>query len=143
MDYPCGKLSALEGLSRTSKGKVVVFCDFRRGIDAVEALLAKMGMNPVTLDGRQADKGVWKRFQSEPCIRAIVCQYQSGSAGIDLFAADTIVFSPSLSSNLTEQARDRIHRHRPAQAVLLLLPHNEGDHRGRDLRGAGRLRRLR
>ena len=74
---------------------------------------------------RQADKGVWKRFQSCtwcPCV--IVCQYQSGSAGIDLFAADTIVFyEPSLSSNLTEQARDRIHRigqHRPCSDDFLI-----------------------
>lgn len=124
VEYPCRKLSALEGLLSDFEGKVVVFCDFRHSIDAVEALLAKMGMNPVTLDGRQADKGVWKRFQSDPGVRAIVCQYKTASVGIDLFAADTIVFyEPTLSSNENEQAKDRIHRpgqHRPCSYYYLI-----------------------
>lgn len=110
-EYPCGKIAALRGLLSDWEGKVVVFCEFRRSIDAVAALLDELGMNPVTLDGRQRDKGVWRRFQEDEGVRAIVCQYMSGSAGIDLTAADTAVFfEPSLSSNLTEQARDRIHR---------------------------------
>lgn len=124
VEYPCAKLRALRELLEDFEGKVVVFCDFRRSIDAVAELLSKMRMGPVTLDGRSPDKGVWKRFQEDPAVRAIVVQYQSGSAGIDLYAADTMVFfEPSLSSNLTEQARDRIHRigqHRPCSYYFLL-----------------------
>ena len=38
-------------------------------------------------------------------------QYQSGSAGIDLFASDTIIYyEPTLRSTTLEQSRDRIHR---------------------------------
>lgn len=111
VEYPNPKLVALRGLLTDWEGKVVVFCDFRHSIDAVSGLLDEMGIGHVILDGRQQDKGVWRRFQEDPEVRAIICQYQSGSAGIDLYAADTIVFfEPSLSSNLTEQARDRIHR---------------------------------
>ena len=51
-------------------------------------------------------------------------QYASGSAGIDLYAADTcIFFEPTLSSNLNEQAKDRIHRigqHRPCSYYYLI-----------------------
>lgn len=111
VEFPNPKIGALRGLLTDWEGKVVVFCDFRHSIDAVSCLMSEMGLEHVILDGRQQDKGVWRRFQSEPGVRAIICQYASGSAGIDLYAADTIVFfEPSLSSNLTEQARDRIHR---------------------------------
>lgn len=124
VEYPCRKLTVLRELLEDFEGKVVIFCDFRHSIDAVSALLARLRMGHVVLDGRQADKGVWKRFQEDAAVRAIVCQYQSGSAGIDLYAADTIVFyEPSLSSNLTEQARDRIHRigqHRPCSYYWLI-----------------------
>ncbi len=110
-ELPNPKLAALRELLSDWEGKVVIFCEFRHSIDVVASLLGQMGMGHVVLDGRQRDKGVWRRFQEEPDVRAIVCQYASGSAGIDLYAADTIVFfEPSLSSNLTEQARDRIHR---------------------------------
>ena len=68
-------------------------------------------MKHVVLDGRQTDKGVWLQFQNDDAVRAIVCQYQSGSAGIDLYAADTcIFFEPTIRSDLNEQAKDRIHR---------------------------------
>jgi SNF2 family DNA or RNA helicase len=41
----------------------------------------------------------------------IICQYQSASTGIDLYAADTIIYyEPTLSSNILEQSKDRIHR---------------------------------
>ena len=93
------------------EGKIVIYAEFRRSIDAISKLLGELKMPHVVLDGRQSDKGIWRKFQSDENIRAIVCQYQSGSAGIDLYAADTMLFyEPSLSSNLTEQARDRIHR---------------------------------
>jgi len=111
IEYPNPKVAALKDLLTDWEGKVVVFCDFRHSVEACAALLSRMGLNPVTLDGRTRDPDVWRTFQACEGVRAIVCQYQSGSAGIDLYAADTIVFfEPSLSSNLTEQARDRIHR---------------------------------
>lgn len=110
-EYQCPKHEALKDLLRDFEGKVVVFCEFRRSIDSVCSVLARMGVEHVVLDGRQKDKGVWRRFQEDEGVRAIVCQYQSGSAGIDLYAADTCVFyEPTLSSNLNEQAKDRIHR---------------------------------
>lgn len=108
--YPNPKLSALEELMSGIEGKLVVFCDFRESIDQVLGLMAKLGVAAVALDGRSRGDE-WRRFQADGGVRAIVCQYQSGSAGIDLHAADTMVFyEPTLSSNLLEQARDRIHR---------------------------------
>ena len=63
------------------------------------------------LDGNQKDKHIWRKFQSDESIRVIICQYQSASTGIDLYAADTIIYyEPTLSSNTLDQSRDRIHR---------------------------------
>ena len=109
--YDCQKLDYLRSFLEDFEGKVVIFCEFSRSIDNVKVLLARLDMNPVVLDGRTSDKGVWQKFQDNPQVRAIICQYQSGSAGIDLFAADTMIFfEPTLRSDLLEQARDRIHR---------------------------------
>jgi len=92
-------------------GKLVVFCDFRHSVDVVADAMTKAHMNPIILDGRTTDKGCWELFQHMPDVRGIVCQYQSGGAGIDLTAASTCLFyEPTLSSNLNQQARDRIHR---------------------------------
>lgn len=91
--------------------KLVVFCAFRHSIDTVEKIMKQAGMNPVVLDGRSKDRGIWQKFQDDPKVKGIVCQYQSGNAGIDLTAASTQLFyEPCLSSNLNQQARDRIHR---------------------------------
>lgn len=91
--------------------KVVIFADFKYSISQISKLLKKMKINHVILDGVQRDKTIWRKFQSDKGIRIIVCQYQTASAGIDLFASDTIIyFEPQLRSSILEQSRDRIHR---------------------------------
>lgn len=111
VEYGTEKLRVLEEFLKEREAKTVVFCEFRHSIDAVSAMLTENGIEHVVLDGRQADKGVWRRFQSDSNVKVIICQYQSGSAGIDLYAADTCVFyEPTLRSVLNEQAKDRIHR---------------------------------
>lgn len=46
---------------------------------------------------------MWKDFQDGDA-RYIVCQYQSGGVGIDLFASHTMVFyEPTMSALLLEQ----------------------------------------
>ncbi|MEC4272923.1 DEAD/DEAH box helicase [Adlercreutzia sp. R25] len=111
VELACRKPAALREFIGGFEGKFVVFCEFRRSIDEVSSVLAAEGVGHVVLDGRSPDKGVWREFQADPTVRAIICQYQTGSAGIDLYAADTCIFyEPTLRSDLNEQARDRIHR---------------------------------
>ncbi len=92
--------------------KLVIFAHYRRSIELIEELLERKKIEYRTLDGRTVDKtGAWKEFQADEKIQVIVCQYQSGATGIDLYAADTIIyFEPTLSSTILEQSRDRIHR---------------------------------
>lgn len=107
------KLSILQELLEGYEDdkKIVIFADFSYSISKISNLLKTLNITYVVLDGRQKDKTIWRKFQSDESIRVIVCQYQTASAGIDLFASDTIIyFEPQLRSNTLEQSRDRIHR---------------------------------
>lgn len=91
--------------------KFVIFADFKYSIKQISKLLEKLKIKYVVLDGDQKNKNIWREFQEKAEIRGIVCQYQTASAGIDLFASDTMIFyEPTLRSQILEQARDRIHR---------------------------------
>ena len=110
-ELKCEKINVLEEFLDGWEKKLVVFCEFKHSIKAVSALLTKLKIKHVTLDGEQKDKLIWRKFQSDPKIQVIICQYQSASQGIDLYAADTIIYyEPTLSSNTLDQSRDRIHR---------------------------------
>lgn len=91
--------------------KLVIFAEFKYSISQISALLRRLKIKHVVLDGEQKNKAIWRDFQTDKSIRVIVCQYQTASAGIDLFASDTIIYyEPTLRSNILEQSRDRIHR---------------------------------
>ena len=107
------KLSVLQELLEGYEDdkKIVIFAEFKYSISKIGELLKDLKIKYVTLDGDQKDKTIWRKFQADKNIRVIVCQYQTASAGIDLFASDTIIFyEPTLRSQILEQARDRIHR---------------------------------
>lgn len=113
LEVKCEKLNILQELLEGYEDdkKIVVFAEFKYSISKIVELLKKMKIKHVVLDGDQKDKNIWRKFQSDKSIRVIVCQYQTASAGIDLFASDTIIyFEPTLRSNTLEQSRDRIHR---------------------------------
>lgn len=110
-ELKCEKLKVLEEFLDGWEKKLVIFCEFKYSIKAISSLLNKLKIKHVILDGEQKDKHIWRKFQTDPKIQVIICQYQSGSTGIDLYTADTIIFyEPTLRSNTLEQAKDRIHR---------------------------------
>ena len=113
IETKCEKLSILEELIEGYEDdkKLVIFAEFKYSIRQISSLLDRLKIKHVILDGDQKNKAIWRDFQSDKSIRVIVCQYQTASAGIDLFASDTIIyFEPTLRSNTLEQSRDRIHR---------------------------------
>lgn len=113
IETKCNKIGILEELIEgyADDKKLVIFAEFKFSVAQIAKLLGDMGIRYVVLDGDQKDKTVWRRFQAEPEIRVIVCQYQTAAAGIDLYVSDTIIYyEPTLRSNLLEQSRDRIHR---------------------------------
>lgn len=112
-EVKCEKISILEELIEGYEDdkKLVIFAEFKYSICKISELLGKMKIKYIVLDGDQKDKTIWRKFQTDKKIRVIVCQYQTASAGIDLFASDTIIYyEPTLRSNTLEQSRDRIHR---------------------------------
>ena len=110
-ELKCEKINVLEDFLDGWEKKLVIFCEFKHSIQAISSLLNKLKIQHVVLDGEQKNKQIWRQFQENPEIQLIICQYQSASMGIDLYAADTIIFyEPTLSSNTLEQAKDRIHR---------------------------------
>lgn len=89
--------------------KVVIFCEFKASVRDVVTELVKRNMSHVVLDGDQRDKEIWRWFQENDHVKAIVCQYQTANAGIDLWTARNLIFyEPSLSTQMVEQARNRI-----------------------------------
>jgi len=110
-ELKCEKLEVLEDFLDGWEKKLVIFCEFKHSIKVVSDLLTRLKIKHVILDGEQKNKQIWREFQNDPKIQVIICQYQSASTGIDLYAADTMIFyEPTLSSNTLEQAKDRIHR---------------------------------
>lgn len=105
------KIKALNEFLDGHEGKLVIYCHFRKSILNVSEVLKKRKIKHVLLYGDTKNKEVWRDFQSDESIRVIVCQYQSASTGIDLYAADTMLFyEPTDSSTTYEQCKDRIHR---------------------------------
>lgn len=124
MDIKHEKLSIVSEYLDDFDQKLVIFAQFKRSIKDLDQMLSKKKIKHVILDGDQKDKNIWRKFQSDDSIRVIVVQYESGSAGIDLFASSTMLFyEPTIRSNTLEQARDRIHRtgqHHPCQYIHLI-----------------------
>ena len=113
VELKCEKLSILQELLEGYEDdkKIVIFAKFKYSIRKISELLSKLKIKYVVLDGDQKDKTIWRKFQADKTIRVIVCQYQTASAGIDLFASDTIIYyEPTTRSITLEQSRDRIHR---------------------------------
>lgn len=113
VELKCEKLNILQELLEGYEDdkKIVIFAEFKYSIKKISELLAKMKIKHITLDGDQKNKTIWREFQTDKSIRVIVCQYQTASTGIDLFASDTIIYyEPTLRSTILEQSRDRIHR---------------------------------
>ena len=97
-----------ELLDEIGDEKIVIFCEFRKSIEDCTTELIKRGISHV-LDGRQHDKEIWKWFQDNDHVKAIVCQYATANAGIDLWKARQMIFyEPSLSTLMIEQAKKRI-----------------------------------
>lgn len=110
-ELKCDKIKALDELIDRLSGKIVIFAEFVYSLEQIHKLLDKKKITYVTLDGRQKDKNIWRRFQEDENIRVIVCQYRSANAGIDLFSAsDMIFYEPTQSSTVVDQAMSRIHR---------------------------------
>lgn len=103
------KDGALGDILNGTDDAVVVFCTFRASVDRCVEIGKKAGRKVVSFDGR-SKRETWKDFQNGK-VDMIVCQYQAGSAGLNLQRSHTMVFfEPNTSALIMEQAQGRIYR---------------------------------
>ena len=108
--FPTAKIDALMEIVDGREGKVVVFALYTQSLDIICDALSKRKIPYLRFDSSVKDP-VWGEFQTNPGIKVFVTQYQKGSEGIDLYAADCMVFyEPTPSAYNLEQAKARIMR---------------------------------
>jgi len=115
---PNPKLDALveylDLLFEDPEAKAVVFCQYVAEVQSIFAVAQCKGWHPGALHGdvhpRIRDEYI-RNFADPSSHRLLVCQYQCGSKGLNLTAANTVVFY-SLTFSLEDylQAQKRVHR---------------------------------
>lgn len=103
--YNNDKLGAFYDLVQSTSDRLIVFYNFTHELELLEATV---GDRPVSIvNGETKDLSAY-----EDCDDSITfIQYQAGAMGLNLQKANRVVyFTPTLSSELFEQSKKRIHR---------------------------------
>ena len=107
--FESSKDDALRTILDGTEDKVVIFCNFTASVERCMRICKEAGRTPIQYNG-EAKKDDWMGFQYGDAD-AIVCQYQVGSAGLDLYTSSTLVFfEPTRSTLNLTQAKARIRR---------------------------------
>lgn len=104
--YNDDKLQTLKDLIESTNDRLVIFYNFNVELEKIKSIIPED--RPLSfINGNVKDLTNY-----EECENSItLCQYQSGSMGHNLQKANKIIyFSPTLSSDLFEQSKKRIHR---------------------------------
>ncbi len=105
------RMEALMVQLEDAEGKVIVWCRFQKDIDNVSCRLAIKGINFVEYHGRvkKPDRFTAEtRFRDDPECKVFLGQPQSAGLGLDLSAADTIVwYSHTDDIIIRDQANER------------------------------------
>lgn len=105
--YNADKLTAFSDLLDSTNDRLIVFYNFNAELDALKALCKNYERPVSEVNGRTKDL---KAYESAGDSVTLI-QYQAGAMGLNLQKANKIVyFTPTLSSELYEQSKKRIHR---------------------------------
>lgn len=105
--YSKSKLEAFKDLVTSTEDRLIVFYNFTRELEELEAIVNEL-KRPFSLVNGQI-KELSNYEQVDNSITFI--QYQAGAMGLNLQKANKIIYySPPLSSELYEQSKKRIHR---------------------------------
>ncbi|EPR79968.1 SNF2 DNA helicase [Spraguea lophii 42_110] len=112
-----GKLTILDKLLPhlvSENHKILIYFQMTRMIDLVEDYLIRRKHQYLRLDGGvrvSARKDLVKQFQSNDDIKIFLLSTRAGGVGINLTAADTVIFYDSdWNPTVDQQAMDRAHR---------------------------------
>jgi len=102
---------------KANTSKCLIFAQYIHSLDLVERLILKPlmpSLRYVRLDGRTPQKdrsNVIEAFQSDDSIKCMLLTSKVGSLGLNLQAADTVIFLESDWNPFVDlQAQDRVHR---------------------------------
>lgn len=105
------RLEALSDEVYLSSGKVIVWCQFREDLDRVASRLTADGHEIVQYHGRVSDEdkqNAIDQFQNDQGVKCFVGQPQSGGRGIDLSAADLLIwYSHTFNAIVRSHANER------------------------------------
>lgn len=105
--YNKAKLKALQDILESTSDRVIVFYNFNLELRAIEDICIELDKPLSIVNGQTKDLSCYNEYSNS--VTAI--QYQAGSMGLNLQLANKIVyFTPTLSSELFEQSKKRIHR---------------------------------
>ena len=101
------KLTALRDLLESTEDRMIIFYNFQKELDELQEICEILERPISIINGSMKDLTAYEKSENS----VILVQYQAGSMGLNLQAANKIVyFTPPLSSELFEQSKKRIHR---------------------------------
>lgn len=117
IQYDSGKLQKMSLLLKKLKAqnsKVLIFTQMSKMLDIVECFLNLHGYTYVRLDGSikvEIRQQIVDRFNNDPRIFCFISSTRCGGIGINLTAADAVIFYDSdWNPAMDKQAQDRCHR---------------------------------
>jgi len=117
LDHPAPKIAYLAdtlGALREEGHSVLVFSQFVKALDRIEAALRDEGANPLRLDGgtpASARKAAVERFQTSPDPEVFLVSLKAGGVGLNLTRASHVIHvDPWWNPSVENQASDRAHR---------------------------------
>ncbi len=117
IQYDSGKLQKMSLLLKRLKAqnsKVLIFTQMSKMLDIIESFLNLHGYTYVRLDGSikvEIRQAIVDRFNNDPRIFCFISSTRCGGIGINLTAADAVIFYDSdWNPAMDKQAQDRCHR---------------------------------
>ena len=105
--YNPEKLAAFSDLLQSSNDRFIVFYNFNAELDALKDICKSLNRPTSEVNGHCKDLTAFEKYDNA----VLLGQYQSASMGLNLQAANKIIyFTPPLSSELYEQSKKRTHR---------------------------------
>lgn len=105
--YNDEKINALMDLLESTEDRVIIFYNFNEELRIIEDVCLELDKPLSIVNGQEKDLTLYDEYDNS--VTAI--QYQAGAMGLNLQKANRVIyFTPTLSSELFEQSKKRIHR---------------------------------
>lgn len=105
--YNQQKIDAFRDLLESTSNRVIVFYNFDAELRAIEDVCILLNKPTSIVNGHERDLAMYEEYDDA----VVIVQYQAGSMGLNLQAANRIVyFTPPLSCETYAQSKKRIHR---------------------------------